>query len=33
MLHGEGRMALGMPFGVGAPTLDFRITGSSMHLG
>ena len=33
MLHGEGRMALGMPFGVGAPTLDFRIMGSSMHLG
>ena len=33
LLHGEGRLALGMPFDAGAPTLDFRVTGSSMHLG
>jgi predicted component of type VI protein secretion system len=33
MLHGFGRLALGMPFDARAPTLDFRVTGGSMHLG
>lgn len=33
LLHGSGQIALGMPFGAGAPILDFLVTGSSMHLG
>lgn len=33
LLHGVGQIALGMPFGANAPTLDFRITGSNMRLG
>jgi len=33
LLHGSGQIALGMPFGAGAPTLDFHVTGSNMHLG
>lgn len=33
LLHGRGQIALGMPFGAGAPMLDFHVTGSSMHLG
>lgn len=33
LLHGRGQIALGMPFGAGAPMLDFHVMGSSMHLG
>ena len=33
LLHGSGQIALGMPFGAGAPVLDFRVAGSSMQLG
>lgn len=32
-LHGCGQIALGMPFGASAPTIDFRVTGSNMRLG
>ena len=32
-LYGTGQIALGMPFEAGAPSVDFRVAGSSMRLG
>jgi pSer/pThr/pTyr-binding forkhead associated (FHA) protein len=32
LLHGAGKIALGMPFGAGAPVLSFLVSGSNMRL-
>ena len=32
LLHGSGKIALGMPFGAGAPVLSFVVSGSNMRL-